>query len=416
MPWLTIQTVAFVIGALGLWLTAAGLIGRRVGEGLRCRGCGYDIAGIIEEQSSCPECGASIASEKGTVSGTRARRPRLIVAGILLLLPASGMGWFISTTVQPVSARPTWLMASMLRIGPTSANNELARELLSRWRSVGIDTFSRDALIDWGLSAWVDGHKSRGWQHAEVVRYAMAAQAISPEQVDRFVEQLLDDIGDESSTTRKRVALTIAGELGTAVRPRLEQALDEPAYRDAAVVLLLDELGNTPSDALIDAAVETLAHRAGDADTGPALDRLPLSIEARRAVRYLTHHAAICAPRLRPLLTADDAQQRLLAALALTEARNPADARAIGRAVAHALEPNETPGDALLATRALLRMGPASLRGAETRVLSDRARRRLTEIDTAVDTGHLPPALERLAGPLPWQDPNPGPAPLMPQP
>lgn len=411
MPWIWIQTAAFAVGLGGLLLAMLGLVGRRTGGGTRCRGCGYDVSGIIDEQDTCPECGRSITGKRSTVSGTRVRRNGLIIVGLLMLAPASAAGWYVSTMVQPVATRPTWLMAGQLWLGPTSDNTELARELQRRWRDGNLDGFGRRALVDWGLSAWTTPHASRDWMHAQVVRAAFFSGDVSAEQFDAFVTQLLRDIGDDTDTSRQRVALSVASELGTAISPRLEIALGEPAFRDAAVMLLLDELSNTPTTALVAAAIESLGHTAGGSETGPALDRLPLSIEAGRAVRYLTFHADICAPSLRAELTADEPQRRLLAALALTEARDPADAAAIGRAVAHAFEPNDTAGDSKLASRAILRAGRPALEAARAAAESDQAKSRIAELAGALGPGPgpVPPHLEALAGPLPWQSRNPGP-------
>mgnify|MGYP001794377035 CR=1 FL=1 len=416
MPWILIQTVSFAVGLTGLLLIIAGLVGRRAGPGVRCRSCGYDVEAIADEQDACPECGSSITSKRGTVTGARVRRKGLVSAGAVLLVPSMAVGWYVSSVMQPVAARPSWLMAAELWIGPTSENTELARELNRRWRGGELAGFSRHALVDWGLSAWNGAHETRNFEHASVVWFAMASGELSDAQTDRFVEQILIDIGDDSSTARQKVAVAVAEDFGTAVRPRLEAALDEPELRDAAIGLLLNDVRNVPNQWLTSAAIESLAHQAGGADTGPALDRLPISLEARRAVRYLTHHASICAPALRSALASKNDQRRLLAALALTADEDATDASAIGVAVASAFEPNEVPGDAVLATRAILRAGQAAAKAAAGRATNASARQRLAELTNAFGRGGLPPSLERLAGPLPWQEAERRPASLVPVP
>ncbi|MEL6497396.1 MAG: hypothetical protein AAF937_03095 [Planctomycetota bacterium] len=406
MPWILIQTVSFAAGLTGLLLVVLGLVGKRSGAGVRCRSCGYDVEAIADEQDRCPECGSSIAGKGETVRGARVRRRGVVAAGAILLAPSVAAGWYVSSIIQPVTARPSWLMAVELTLGPTSENADLARELDRRWRRSSLNWFSRRALVGWGLSAWNGPHESRTYAHASIVWFAVASGELSPEQIDRFVEQVLIDVGDETSTARQKVALAVAEDFGTAVRSRLESALDRPDLRDAAIGILLNDLRNTPSDRLTTAAVQSLGHRAGGAETGPALDRLPMSIEAQRAARFLSHHAPICAPALRTALNADDPQRRLLAALALTEARDSRDAQAIGIAVASAFERNTTPGDAVLASRALLRAGPVAADAASAAVTTPAARRRVAEISAALANGRLPPTLERLAGRLPWQSPS----------
>jgi hypothetical protein len=404
VTWLTLQAIAIVSGLAGVLLMLAGLFGRRVGPGLRCRGCGYDVADLIAEQSTCPECGRSLKGRKGTTTGARVRRNGLILGGVALLVPASAAGWYTSTITQPLSARATPLLTVPLWLGPPSANSAAARELLSRWRAGTLDSISRGVLIDWGVSAWTEAHPARGWQHGEIARYALQAGELDEARANRLVDQLLIDASDVSDTRRQRVALAIAGDLGSALRPRLEAGLQDPAQRAAAAMLLLDDLDNTPSEALVGAAIDALAAEPGDPSTGPAADRLPMPIEARRAARYLTHHAEICAPALRDALDDTSAQRRLLAAVVLTESMAPADGEAIGRVVAPHLEPNSISGDALLASRALLRAGPTAVIAAREMTNEPSALARLGELEAALTRGP-PPHLERLAGPLPWQMP-----------
>lgn len=398
-----VQSLAFATGVAGLILASLGLIGRRVGDRQLCRACGYDVADIIEEHHNCPECGHSIRGPKGTMQGKRTRRMGLMIAGLFMLAPASATGWYISTVTQPLSTRPTWLMAATLWAGPPSQNRGIARELGSRWRAGQLDRVSRWALIDWGLDPWASQHESRSWQHAEISRLALVGGHLSDREQSAFVTQLLRDASDTTNTARQRLALTVTADIRGYIRPQLESALQSAELRESAVMVLLDDLVSAPTQPLIEAAMETLAARPGEPETGPASDRLPIPISTRRGVRYLTHHAKVCAPVLREALLSTNAQTRLLSAVMLTSASNPEHDAAIGRTVAPFLEPNETPGDALLATRALLRAGAPAIHAAQTSTNHPQALMKLEELADAARRG-VPPHLERLAGPLPWED------------
>ncbi|MEO1584716.1 MAG: hypothetical protein AAFR96_09120 [Planctomycetota bacterium] len=422
--WLTWQAVSLAAGLIGLVLVGIGFAGRRVGEGLHCARCGYDLAGT-EQPDRCSECGRSLHQPRATRRGSHQRRAWALVAGVAMLVPASSLGWYISTVTQPVSTRPTWLMVGALALGSTSANQPAARELLSRWRAGRLGSLGRSTLSRWGVAAWADGHESRDWQHAEVIRFAFAQGEVSGQDIERVGRQLLRDVASTNDSRRRVLGIEVAGALSDALRPMLLTSIDDPAFGDAATLLLLDDHRSPPSGPLIASALRLLEERGSATDAGPTLDRLPLTPGATRAARFLTLHASTARPDLIRVLASPDPQQRLLAALILTEAIEPGDERLIGEAVASSLVDNDTPGDAVLASRAIVRAGPEAYLAARD-ALSSRAGARTrssTEIWRLEELGDaligerriqnsqaewswsLPPHLERLARPLPWAPP-----------
>jgi len=68
----------------GTILLVSGLRGRKVDDFPYCRECRYNLTGLTGQR--CPECG-SLTTETGVIIGRRRRRPRLIVAGLLLCIP-----------------------------------------------------------------------------------------------------------------------------------------------------------------------------------------------------------------------------------------------------------------------------------------------------------------------------------------
>jgi hypothetical protein len=91
--WLGIATAL-----LGVLLIRRGRFPRRRGTTPHCRGCDYDLTGI--DATRCPECGREL-TEKSIVRGERHRRPRLTVAGAILLLLGLGL-----CTVNVVARSP----------------------------------------------------------------------------------------------------------------------------------------------------------------------------------------------------------------------------------------------------------------------------------------------------------------------
>ncbi len=115
------------VGALCLMF---GVLGRRVGDEPRCRGCRFDLTGV---GGVCPECGAELGGPRSVVHGTRRRRPVLASIGALVLLAGVGAGWLAVATVDLNTYKPTWWLAQMDARRPAGPELDAAmNELVAR--------------------------------------------------------------------------------------------------------------------------------------------------------------------------------------------------------------------------------------------------------------------------------------------
>src|SRR5438552_5497377 len=83
-----LMPISLAIAALlsGVWLLVIGVRGRRVGDHPHCRRCGFDLFGLPNTSSRCPECGANLTVRRSTVTGARRSRSFSLGIGLLLAL------------------------------------------------------------------------------------------------------------------------------------------------------------------------------------------------------------------------------------------------------------------------------------------------------------------------------------------
>ena len=173
----------------GLGLIAVGVRGRLVGEALYCRGCGFELSGLLERKTDiglrrvagepacvCPECGAKIAETDDARVGRRVRRRWAIVAGVVVLIlvvAPLGAGLYRSGgKFNWMRMKPDgWVLADALRYEnswkPTprqsGRTNENLVELFRREQAGALsDEFLREAAIKSVemRQAWSDGADS----------------------------------------------------------------------------------------------------------------------------------------------------------------------------------------------------------------------------------------------------------------
>ncbi|HZK81273.1 MAG TPA: hypothetical protein VFC46_09410 [Humisphaera sp.] len=143
---------AILLCGVGICLVTRGRWGRRIGDVPHCRKCGYVLTG--NTTGRCPECG-SLLTPIAVVYGERPRRPRSLLAGVVLLL----MGALIVTTVIVTSAmkvdwyryRPTsWVIQDLDATVPAKRDQAWV-ELKRRIATGGISTTQEHALIERAL-------------------------------------------------------------------------------------------------------------------------------------------------------------------------------------------------------------------------------------------------------------------------
>lgn len=190
--------VAIVLLVGGLVAVAMGWRGRRVGKAPHCRGCGFDLSGIVDRAAACPECGRSLAEGRAVVTGARLRRPWFVVVGAAVFIAAVGAAGLGVSAANPSwnSYKPARLLvfeASALR-GPVA--DEAAAELAKRSaagtlapeRLAGVIdaclTAQADPSVDWNKSAWMT-----------LLDDAFAAGLPNARQTERYLRNVLSEVG-----------------------------------------------------------------------------------------------------------------------------------------------------------------------------------------------------------------------------
>jgi hypothetical protein len=147
--------ILFILGTLGLALIARGVVGRRVGDRPYCRGCRYDLSGILSTAESCPECGSSLSPKNAVVRGIRKRRLASLVLGLILVLAASGTigtsAWAKANNFDFNTIKPTWILLGEMERGDewqdTGATYEVAQRLMAGSLSdTSIDRYAQAVL------------------------------------------------------------------------------------------------------------------------------------------------------------------------------------------------------------------------------------------------------------------------------
>jgi hypothetical protein len=176
--------LAVVLGAGGLALLTAGLIGRRVAPRRLCRRCRYEVG----EQAQCPECGRDLRSRRGARIVRRQRRRGLTLAGAgLALTTIAAAGAVVIATLsganlnryKPMSLL-TWELASADAPTADAAADELwARRFAGRMSDARAGRIllralelHADELRHWpgALTAFIDEAMLAGRMNAEQIR------------------------------------------------------------------------------------------------------------------------------------------------------------------------------------------------------------------------------------------------------
>ncbi len=190
--------VAILLLVGGLVAVVLGWVGRRVGSEPRCRGCGFDLSGIVDRAGACPECGRSLAEERAVVRGWRRRLPWFMAVGVAALIAGVGAVGLGVSAANPSwnSFKPARLLvfeASRLRgqvadaaaaeLVKRSAAGTIAPERLAGVIDACL-TAQADPNVDWNRSAWMT-----------LLDDAFAARLPNARQTERYVRNVLSEVG-----------------------------------------------------------------------------------------------------------------------------------------------------------------------------------------------------------------------------
>ncbi|MCC7388951.1 MAG: hypothetical protein IT431_09300 [Phycisphaerales bacterium] len=139
--------ILLVVAIVGVCLFEVGRGGRPKGTAPHCRECGFDLTGLLtptpvdgEPVTRCPECGGDLTGRGAVTIGRHRRRPRLMVAGLLLILASVGLCAVaaIASSIDPLSLKPTWMLLSQCRSNNAWRAGEAAQELARRHAGGGL--------------------------------------------------------------------------------------------------------------------------------------------------------------------------------------------------------------------------------------------------------------------------------------
>ncbi len=155
------MTAAIIIGltlllAAGLTLLLLGLRGRRINDHPICRGCGFDLVGVLPAGSTCPECGAGIKSSRWVRIGARRKRVTWMLAGVVLSTAAFvpigtiAWGWASGTDLNP--HKPTMLLIWESQHASPKSLDPILLELAARWRAGTLSPDHKRRLVSLALA------------------------------------------------------------------------------------------------------------------------------------------------------------------------------------------------------------------------------------------------------------------------
>lgn len=146
---ISIPVLIVILLAAGVIFLMIGLRGRRVNDHPICTACGFDLDGLVSP-ARCPECGADLAAAAAVRVGVRVRRPRLAIAGGVMLLAgvlglSAGVAAFLGgPNVHKVT--PTGVLLLEARVRTDAGLEDVLKELLDRDMNGALSLGQRESL------------------------------------------------------------------------------------------------------------------------------------------------------------------------------------------------------------------------------------------------------------------------------
>jgi len=168
---------------VSVMLLILGWRGRRLGDHPHCRKCEFNLTGLPDDKTSCPECGANLRHPRAKVSGQRVRRKWMMAIAPLLLLVVGGLIAYPRLDINYYQYAPDLLLVRML------GSDQAREEVVAR---ISNGRLSNSLAIDAANQALsVQGDLSQTWSNSWglIIEEAASAKLLSAEQMLRYAEQ-----------------------------------------------------------------------------------------------------------------------------------------------------------------------------------------------------------------------------------
>jgi hypothetical protein len=171
---------------LGLATLIIALRGRRTDDHPICRRCRFDLVGVYGRELRCPECGRELAGPRTIRTGNRRRRPRIAIAGVLLLLAGlitlGVIGYSHAEGVNWNTYKPAWWLEGEITSSRQATADAAVAEFGRRLSDGTLSAHWRTRIIDHAMVRYVDEQADWSAAWSDLLAYAFISDMLTPQQ------------------------------------------------------------------------------------------------------------------------------------------------------------------------------------------------------------------------------------------
>ncbi|MFG0248549.1 MAG: hypothetical protein ACF8OB_06655 [Phycisphaeraceae bacterium JB051] len=189
---------------------------KRRGRHPHCRHCDYQLTGITNKQTNCPECGSDLTSPKAIAQGNRTTSWPLLATGILLCILALGLtgrvGYMIHQQNAWLKFKPTaWVIRDAISEFNTKAGKDSnTMELSTRVREHALTPSQYAELIDHIIKFRTDQNAwNMKFRWRQIMDELLAFEMFTQSQIQQLVDTSIELELEIKPTFRQRKSIPI---------------------------------------------------------------------------------------------------------------------------------------------------------------------------------------------------------------